>query len=96
MGHWVRGVDKDGYKVEKIGQRQAPFYEPGLEELIRKASGDGKLTATCSVKDGLEGVEAALICVGTPSAPNGNLSLEQVLQVCSQIAEAVRDRDGSR
>lgn len=92
IGHWVRGVDKDEYKVERIGKHKSPFFEPGLEELIRAAGKDGKLTATCSARDGLAGAEVALICVGTPSTPNGDLSLEQVSRVCTEIAEAVRER----
>jgi UDP-N-acetyl-D-mannosaminuronate dehydrogenase len=36
IGHRVTGVDKDPYKVEKVRAGEAPFFEPGLPEAVRK------------------------------------------------------------
>ena len=37
LGHRVIGVDRDRSKVHSIMEGRAPFYEPGLEELVRGA-----------------------------------------------------------
>jgi GDP-mannose 6-dehydrogenase len=86
LGHRVTGVDRDEHKVNSIQAGRAPFYEPGLEELIHEGQANGHLDATTSLAAALEQAEIALICVGTPSEPNGNLGLEQLRRVCTEIA----------
>ncbi len=53
----------------------APFYEPRLEEVIREVTGSGLLTAGGELISVLGQADIALICVGTPSAPDGDFSL---------------------
>jgi GDP-mannose 6-dehydrogenase len=88
LGHRVTGVDRDEYKVASIETGRAPFYEPGLAELIEEGRANGRLSATTLLEPALEQAEIALICVGTPSERNGNLGLDQLRRVCSQIATA--------
>ncbi|MGA7313816.1 MAG: GDP-mannose dehydrogenase, partial [Silvibacterium sp.] len=45
-GHKVVGVDIDARKVSAIARGRAPFFEPGLEDLLGQASDNGSLTAT--------------------------------------------------
>ena len=54
MGHNVTGVDRDDHKVRSILDGKAPFYEPGLEELVRKNVAAGRLSATTSTNDALQ------------------------------------------
>ena len=86
LGHHVTGVDRDEHKVKSIETGRAPFYEPGLAELIQEGRADGRLSATTSLETAIEHADIALICVGTPSERNGNLGLDQLRRVCSQIA----------
>jgi GDP-mannose 6-dehydrogenase len=88
LGHRVIGVDRDPHKVESIENGRAPFYEPGLEDLIREGHAGGRLSATTSLESALEQAEIALICVGTPSERSGNLGLEQLQRVCTEIGTA--------
>lgn len=88
LGHRVTGVDRDEHKVKSLAAGQAPFYEPGLTELIQKGHTNGRLSATTLLEPAIEQAEIALICVGTPSERNGNLGLDQLRRVCSQIATA--------
>lgn len=88
LGHRITGVDRDAYKVESIETGRAPFYEPGLAELIQEGRANGRLSATTSLEPALKHADIALICVGTPSERNGNLGLDQLRRVCSQIATA--------
>jgi GDP-mannose 6-dehydrogenase len=92
LSHRVTGVDRDVHKVQSIQTGRAPFYEPGLTELIEEGVAAGRLCATTSLEQALADAEIALICVGTPSEKNGNLGLEQVRRVCGQIAVAWADQ----
>lgn len=91
-GHDVVGVDLSQGKVDAILQGHAPLAEPGLDLLTRTAVESGRLTATTDVAIALTGAEAAVICVGTPSAPNGSLVTGFVETVLREIAEFL---DGS-
>jgi GDP-mannose 6-dehydrogenase len=92
LGHRVVGVDRDEFKVKAVLAGQAPFYEPGLEELIRANVAAGRLRASTRLNEALERAEIALICVGTPSERNGNLSLEQLRRVVGEIGEGLGSR----
>jgi GDP-mannose 6-dehydrogenase len=85
LGYRVVGVDVDARKVKAIQDGQSPFYEPGLEPLIAKHIASGLLSATLSTADALRDADFAFLCVGTPSAANGNLSLNQLCRVATEI-----------
>ncbi len=85
LGHRVIGVDRDSFKVESIQAGRTPFFEPGLEDLIREGCANGRLSATCVLERALEESEIVLICVGTPSERNGNLGLDQLRRVSCEI-----------
>jgi GDP-mannose 6-dehydrogenase len=92
MGHRVYGVDKDETKVHSIVAAKAPFYEPGLEDAIREAVSRGLLSASTELGPALAECDIALICVGTPSARNGNLSTEQLERVLGEIRRRLPGR----
>jgi len=88
----VIGVDRDAHKVESVLGGHAPFYEPGLKELVRAAIDQDLLTATTSAEEGIRHADVAFICVGTPSERNGNLGLSQLRRVIEEIAQYVPSR----
>lgn len=92
LGHTVIGVDPDEFKVRSVNEGVAPFYEPGLEPLIKESKSAGRLTATTSIEDGLRDADVAMICVGTPSERNGNLSLSTLRLVSEQIGKLLPNR----
>jgi GDP-mannose 6-dehydrogenase len=85
LGHRVTGVDRDAHKVTAVREGWAPFHEPGLEELLLEGHRTGRLAATQAMDEALAASEIVLLCVGTPSEPNGNMSLEQLSRVSSEI-----------
>jgi GDP-mannose 6-dehydrogenase len=89
LGHKVVGVDRDEFKVNRILAGAAPFYEPGLGEIVREAVAGGALSASTGLAGALSGAEIVLICVGTPSAKNGNLGLEQLRRVVGEIGDVL-------
>jgi GDP-mannose 6-dehydrogenase len=86
LGHRAIGVDSDPYKIDQIRAGLSPFFEPGLDEIVRAAVESGNLTATLSPADALRDADIALLCVGTPSERNGNLGLDQIKRVVQDIA----------
>jgi len=92
LGHRVTGVDRDQYKVDSVLAGRAPFFEPGLEELVREGVAAGRLSASVSLSEALAEADVALICVGTPSEKNGNLGLDQLRRVSQEIAASLGRR----
>ncbi len=86
LGHRVCGIDRDERKVREVENGRAPFYEPGLEELIRENVAAGRLTVSTSAGAAPD-VEMVLVCVGTPSEKNGNVGPHQLCRAVAEIAE---------
>jgi GDP-mannose 6-dehydrogenase len=96
-GHEIVGVDVSKPKIDALLSGHAPVLEPGLEELISEVIADGRLRATDDFAEALTGADLSLICVGTPSRPDGSLDLTYVKQVANQIgSELSRAADGHR
>lgn len=92
-GHRVFGVDRDDHKVASLRLGDAPFYEPGLQELVKENVAAGRLRGSSSAGEALAEADVALVCVGTPSERNGNLGLDQLRRVTEEIASACRGRN---
>jgi GDP-mannose 6-dehydrogenase len=92
LGHRVVGVDTDEFKVQNVVAGNAPFYEPGLEEIVRATVASGRLTASSCLAESLRDADIALICVGTPSEANGNIGLTQLRRVSEEIATHLPSR----
>jgi len=88
-GHKVTGVDTNEQKVTMVSGGISPIVEPGLEETLGAAVIAGRLTATTSSEDAVAKTELALICVGTPSNNNGQLDVNALRRVCSEIGRAI-------
>ena len=86
-GHTVVGYDSDRAKLELLQRGEAPFYEPGLDDLLTRHHGE-RLTFADTTREALEGADAAFICVATPPRPDGRLSLTYVEKATRDIAQA--------
>jgi GDP-mannose 6-dehydrogenase len=88
-GHEVIGVDVSDDKVAKVNAGVSPIAEPGLEELLREALDQGRLSATTSPGGKIDDCDMAIVCVGTPSAPDGSHNMSFIAEVSRQIAASV-------
>ena len=70
-GHDVVGVDVDPLKVDLVRAGNSPVVEPGIEELIADGVAGGRIRATTDAAVALERADVSLLCVGTPSSPQG-------------------------
>jgi GDP-mannose 6-dehydrogenase len=91
-GHTVIGVDKAPAKVDLIRAGRSPIVEPDLDDLVRKAVAAGRLTATMDAAEAIGASDLSLICVGTPSQPNGTVDLDAIEAVTAEIGLALRAR----
>jgi UDPglucose 6-dehydrogenase len=65
LGHDVVGVEADAERASKLAAGQAPFHEPGFDELLEQALASGRLSFTTDMA-AAAGAQVHFICVGTP------------------------------
>lgn len=71
LGHEVVGVDVDPAKVQALAAGEAPFFEPGLPEILKSAGATGRLDFTTSMER-VTGARVHFIAVGTPQTRGSN------------------------
>ncbi|RIX28802.1 UDP-glucose dehydrogenase family protein [Amnibacterium setariae] len=71
LGHEVVGVDVDPGKVQALAAGEAPFFEPGLPEILKSAGATGRLAFTTSMQQ-VRGARVHFVAVGTPQARGSN------------------------
>jgi UDPglucose 6-dehydrogenase len=93
-GFEVIGVDVESSKVEAVNRGEAPFYEPGLSELLRDALERGLFRATIDAREAVLASDITFICVGTPSLPDGSVDLKYVESAARAVGRALRGKEG--
>lgn len=84
---WVVGRTKE--KIENLKKGKAPFYEPGLEELVKRNVDAGRLIFTLNYGEAVVPSEIIFICVGTPSKPSGEADLSSVYEAAESTGKAL-------
>jgi len=92
-GHQVVGVDVNADKVAAVNAGRSPIVEPGLDDLLARATSERRLRATTDTADAVRNTDVSLLCVGTPSRRNGSLDLAYLERVSEQIGAALADVD---
>lgn len=93
-GHEVIGCDISSSKVDLINSGKSPIIEKDIAELIVSNVASGSLRATVSTEEAVMGSDISLLCVGTPSRPNGSLDLLAVEAVSRQIGASISGKNG--
>jgi UDPglucose 6-dehydrogenase len=75
LGHEVLAIDVDEQKIARAANGEAPFFEPGLEPLLRKNLDAGRLRFTTSFAEVGAFGEVHFVCVGTPEGESGQADL---------------------
>lgn len=91
FGVFVTCVDKDKNKIESLKKGIAPFYEPGLEDLIKKNLNQGWLNFTTDIASGIRDSLVIFIAVGTPPRGDGSADLMYVEDVAKEIASHIKN-----
>jgi UDPglucose 6-dehydrogenase len=90
IGHRVLCVDRDAARVELLKAGRTPFYEPGLDELVREGLSEGRLSFSTSSSQAAEFASLTFICVPTPPTPRGGADLSYVDAVALDLAPRLR------
>jgi UDPglucose 6-dehydrogenase len=82
-------VDRDEAKVKMLQAGGIPIYEPGLEEMVKKNVGAGRLSFTNSTREGVEKSDVIFIAVPTPPMADGAVDLSFIETVARDIAASM-------
>ncbi|PYY50077.1 UDP-glucose/GDP-mannose dehydrogenase family protein [Curtobacterium sp. MCPF17_050] len=77
LGHDVVAVDVDPEKIERLAAGEAPFFEPGLPEILGEAIASGRIRFTTDMAE-VAGAQVHFLAVGTPQGPTGAADLRYV------------------
>ncbi|MCL1874800.1 MAG: UDP-glucose/GDP-mannose dehydrogenase family protein [Synergistaceae bacterium] len=91
FGNYVRCVDNDLEKIEKLKKGEVPFFEPGLSEIIRNNIEAGRIEFMTSLPEALKGAQMCFVTVGTPSNPDGSANLSYVQDVAATIGKHMEE-----
>ena len=90
-GHSVTGIDVSPDKVSAIRSGIPPIIEPKIEDMMNDGLASGRLKVDTSIGNTLTDADIAIVCVGTPSGPDGSHNMQYIVDVTRQIAEALPD-----
>ncbi|NWG36459.1 UDP-glucose/GDP-mannose dehydrogenase family protein [Nitrososphaera sp.] len=90
-GALVYGVDSDENKIDIIRKGRAPFFEPKLDALVKRAVAQKRLVPTSSIAEAIDNSDLTFICVGTPMNSDGSVNLDYVARVSLQIGQVIKD-----
>ncbi|MDH6181736.1 UDPglucose 6-dehydrogenase [Microbacteriaceae bacterium SG_E_30_P1] len=71
LGHDVVGIDVDAAKIASLAAGAAPFFEPGLPELLSSGVASGRLRFSTDIAEA-RGATVHFVAVGTPQKPGSD------------------------
>ncbi len=89
FGIAVTCVDNDEAKINKLREGELPIFEPGLEEIVRRNTSNGRLHFTTDTREAVERALVIFIAVPTPPRPDGSTDLSYVDEVSRTIGECL-------
>lgn len=89
-GNDVLCMDIDQEKIAKLQRGVIPIYEPGLEELVKRNTHEGRLAFTTDLATAVHKSDIVFLCLPTPQSEEGSADLSRVLEVSERIAVLVQ------
>ena len=84
-GNHVTCVDINEEKVKQMQAGIIPIYEPGLEDLFKRNTEEGRLDFTTSLQEGIAGAKVIFLALPTPPGADGSADLKYILQVADNL-----------
>lgn len=85
----VTCVDVDEQKLQSLEQGNVPFFEPGLDELVKR-NWPQRLRFSSNLAESIDGRQAVFVAVGTPPNEDGSADLSHVLKVAEDVAKSAK------
>ena len=92
QGHRIIGVDINQKKLDILNSGKSPVVEKDIDSYINKAVEKQLLKTTTNITEAINESEISLISVGTPCKENGEINLDFTIQVCEDIAKALKEK----
>ena len=89
-GHKIIAIDSDESKLKKISNGKIPFYEQGLEKLLKKSL-KHNISFSLDVNDAVNNCKIIFVTVGTPQKKNGKIDLTMIKSVFQQIGKNLKN-----
>lgn len=89
MGHDIVGADLDTDRVEKLGRGEAPLFEPGLNDLLAKGIGSGRLKFTNNYAAAITDASIVFVMFDTPVDENDASDLSGIFQAIDIMTPAL-------
>lgn len=90
-GNNVICVDIDEEKIKSLKNGSIPFYEPGLEDIVKKNVNESRLHFTTDIGYAIKNSFIVFIAVGTPPNHDGSANMDAVVSVARSIGENLND-----
>jgi GDP-mannose 6-dehydrogenase len=91
-GHRVVGVDVDQAKLDLIAAGRTPVVEEGMLQLMADTVASGRVSVSRDTRRAVLETDVSLICVGTPSAPNGSQDQTAMVRLAHDLGAAMREK----
>jgi UDPglucose 6-dehydrogenase len=88
LGHEVVALEADAGRRDAIAAGAPPFYEPGLEELLRAELAAGRFRIARDTRLARD-ADVILLAVQTPPRDGGSIDLQFIEQAARQISSAL-------
>jgi len=89
LGNKVICVENDPEKIALLKKLKMPFFEKGLDKMVKKNVKLGRLVFTDSIEYAVKKSLIIFICVGTPPKYGGEADLSYVENVAAKIAKSM-------
>jgi UDPglucose 6-dehydrogenase len=90
FGVFVTCIDKDEQKIRSLKKGAVPFYEPGLDDLVKRNIKNGRLKFSTRIQDAADSSLVIFIAVGTPPRGDGSADMRYVDEVAAEIAHNIK------
>jgi UDPglucose 6-dehydrogenase len=90
FGVYVTCIDKNERKIRSLKKGEIPFYEPGLENLVKKNIRNGRLKFSTKIRDVADSSLVIFIAVGTPPRGDWSADMRYVEDVAGEIAGSIK------
>ncbi len=87
FGNQVVCVDRITEKIDQLTRGEIPFYEPGLQEVVKRNVSEGRLSFTTDFAKAVAENDVILCAVGTPEGEGGRVDLSQVDSVARDVGK---------
>jgi GDP-mannose 6-dehydrogenase len=92
-GHVVYCTDVKRFKVDQVRSGKSPIGEPEVDELLTSGIQQGRIHATDDAQLAISESDVLIVCVGTPSKPDGEVNLSYLGNAVMEIAAALKPTD---